>query len=187
MPLRIPLAQCNNSTWLLSFTRFGNAVSISSSGMLMALARWPELNSPALRTSITSAPFLSFSSASVVEIWPDSFIIKMTATIAAITKIIVQFIRLILVVIITRCFTKLLFQIVLYRTKASDARDNQISADQKREQQPPLADRLRQPDADEYQSAGQNPYQAVHAGIEPSACKKLQSLLVFVPPNINKL
>ena len=74
---------------------------------------------------------------------------------------------------------------------AREAGDNQIGADEKRQQQPPLTDRLRQPDTNENQCAGQNPNQAVqqpvHAGIEPPIGKKLQPLLVFVPLNINKL
>jgi hypothetical protein len=66
-PLRIPLWQCNSSTWLASFTRRGSTISISSRGMFIAFGRWPELNSAELRTSITSAPFFKSASAS----WDD--------------------------------------------------------------------------------------------------------------------
>ena len=91
IPLRMPLWQCNRSTWPLSFMQRGRMVSISSSGRLIAPGKWPELNSPGLRTSITSAPFRKCASASLVEIRPMSVGKKMNATAIAMTKQIVQF------------------------------------------------------------------------------------------------
>jgi hypothetical protein len=94
-------------------------------------------------------------------------------------KVVVQFMGSILVVIIP-CLTKLFSKKILYRAMAGYAGDNQIRTDEKRQQQPPLTDRLRQPDTDENQCAGQNPNQAVqqsvHAAIEPQIGKKLQNL-----------
>jgi hypothetical protein len=74
---------------------------------------------------------------------------------------------LVLVSIIVLWFPKLFSQVVFYRAIAGDARYDQIPARQNRQQQQPLAYDLRQPDTDQYQRTGQNPYQAVHTGIEP--------------------
>jgi hypothetical protein len=60
---------------------------------LIAIGKWPELYSPALRTSITKAPFLNRACASFDEIWPERFNRKKTANAATAMMTIVQFIE----------------------------------------------------------------------------------------------